>query len=68
MNNDFTVRNEGSIFLLIPHTPAAEAWIEEHLPQDAMRWAGNSIVVEHRYICDIIDGIQADGLTIGRES
>jgi len=60
---DFTVRNEGSIFLLTPHTDAARAWVEEHLPADAQTF-GPAIVVEHRYIGDIVAGIQADGLEV----
>lgn len=60
---DFTVQNEGSIFLLHPLTPAANAWIEEHIPEDA-QYFGNAVVVEHRYIADIVGGIQRDGLTV----
>lgn len=60
---DFTVQNHGSIFLLTPHTDAAEEWIAEHLPEDRMS-AGPSVVVEHRYIEDIVAGIQSDGLTV----
>ena len=60
---DFSVQNEGTIFLLIPHTDSANAWIEEHIPEDAQRFGGG-IVVEHRYIQDIVEGIQADGLAV----
>ena len=60
---DFTVQNEGTIFLLQPLTDAAFQWTEEHLPGAAQRF-GSAYVVEHRYICDIIDGIVADGLTV----
>lgn len=65
MPNDFTVENHGTIFLLTPHTPEAQEWIEAHVPPDAQTWAGlNSIVVEHRYIADIVAGIRADGLEV----
>jgi hypothetical protein len=60
---DFHVRNEGSIFLLQPVTEAACAWVLEHIPQDA-QYFGDSVVVEHRYIADIVAGIQSDGLTV----
>jgi hypothetical protein len=60
---DFTVRNEGSIFLLIPHTDSANAWIDAHIPEDAQRF-GRGIVVEHRYILDIVNGIKNDGLEV----
>jgi hypothetical protein len=33
---DFTVINLGSIFLLEPRTDTAVAWVEEHLPEDAL--------------------------------
>lgn len=62
-NPDFEVQNEGSIFLLRPKSPAAEEWLWENIPSDAQCW-GNAVVVEHRYIADIVEGIQADGLVV----
>ena len=63
--NDLHVENHGSIFLLTPITTKGADWINEHIPQDAMTWAHHSIVVEHRYIADIVNGAIADGLTVG---
>ena len=60
---DFEVQNEGSIFLLRPCTLAARAWIAVHIPADA-QYFGDAVVVEHRYILDIVDGIIADGLRV----
>ena len=60
---DFSVQNEGTIFLLIPHTDIANTWIEEHIPEDAQRFGGG-IVVEPRYILDIVNGIKNDGLEV----
>jgi hypothetical protein len=60
---DFSVQNEGSIFLLIPHTDIANAWIDAHIPEDAQRFGGG-VVVEHRYILDIVIGIKNDGLEV----
>jgi hypothetical protein len=60
---DFAVEDHFSIFLLRPLTPAAESWIHEHIPEDA-QYFGNSVVVEHRYIADIVAGIQDDGLVV----
>jgi len=62
--NDLIVRNEGSIFLLTPVTEIGHDWIAEHIPEDATRW-GPAIVVEHRYIRDIVEGATADGLKVG---
>jgi hypothetical protein len=61
--SDFTVVNEGTIFLLIPNTPAAEAWCDERLPEDRMTF-GRGVVVEHRYIANVVEGIQRDGLGV----
>jgi hypothetical protein len=61
---DFTVQNEGTIFLLYAQTDAARAWVNEHLPADRQTWGGNGTVVEHRYIADIVAGIQRDGLEV----
>ena len=60
---DFVVKNEGSIFILRPVSTAAKDWANEHIPEDATHFGGG-IVVEHRYIQDIIDGIKGDGLTV----
>ena len=60
---DFEVENHESIFLLRPLTPAAESWIQEFLPQDCT-YFGSAVVVEHRFIADIVRGIQNDGLAV----
>ena len=60
---DFFVENHFSIFLLRPVSPVAQAWVEEHLPEDRQEFGG-AVVVEHRYIVDIVEGIQRDGLAV----
>lgn len=63
---DFYVEGEGrfcTIYLLRPLTPAAIEWVEEHIPEDAQR-LGNAVAVEHRYISDIVESIQNDGLAV----
>jgi hypothetical protein len=63
---DFSFQNHGSICILTPLTPAAEDWFSEHLPVDnpeTQFWAGG-IVIEPRYVLDIISGIQSDGLSV----
>lgn len=61
--SDFTVQDEGTIVLLRATSPAGEAWATENLPDDATAW-GDAVVVEHRYIGAIIEGIVGDGLEI----
>jgi hypothetical protein len=64
LTSDFAIANHGSILLLTPLTNYGVAWIDEHIPADAMTWGGHSIVVEPRYMADIVRGIFADGLTV----
>lgn len=61
---DFSVRNFGSLFTLTPRSDAGEAWVAENISGDEVtRWAGG-IVVEHRYLDSIVEGITADGLAV----
>lgn len=60
---DILVTNHGTIFIVIGISAAGKAWLNEHMPEDAQRW-GSGYVVEHRYIRDIVDGAQNDGLTV----
>ena len=50
-------------YLLRPTTPTGEAWIEEHIEPGAL-WFGGGVVVEHRYIRDIVVGAISDGLKV----
>ena len=63
---DFSIEGGGrfcTVYLLRPLTPAAFAWVEEHIPEDAQR-LGTAIAVEHFYIDAIAEGIVADGLVL----
>jgi hypothetical protein len=60
---DLLVRGEGTIYLLFATSPCGEAWIDEHLPEDAIEFIGG-IAIEHRFIGDIVRGAIADGLTV----
>jgi hypothetical protein len=62
---DFACENHLSLFLLRPVSPAAFAWIEEHLPPDRLT-LGNAVVIERRYVWAILAGLQDDGLVVSR--
>jgi poly(3-hydroxyalkanoate) synthetase len=62
-NVDFVLQNEGSICILVPMTKAAQLWIDENIPDDAQRWV-SGVVIEHRYVQDIINGLIAEGYTV----
>ncbi len=62
---DFELQNHGSIFLLIPQTLSARVWIDDHIGKDnGYQPHYPTVVVEHRYIADIVAGIQDDGLAV----
>jgi hypothetical protein len=61
---DFLLQDEGTIAILYPQNDAAEDWVFQNLPADAQRWGGNGIVIEHRYVGDIVFGIRNDGLVV----
>jgi len=62
VTTDFNVGDEFTIFLLPPVTRKAGDWISEHIPVDA-QYFGSAVVVEHRFIQPILDGITESGLT-----
>lgn len=59
---DFTVSNEGTLFIFNPLTRAAIDWINENIPEP--NWWGNSLIVEHRYARPLGLGILQDGLEV----
>jgi len=60
---DFTVSNEGSLYLVTPHTLVGGDILTGRVPDDA-QWYGRSLVVEHRYIKEFVDGLREDGYTV----
>ena len=64
MTSDFSVSNlHGSICILTPLSDAASEWLDENLDPDHQTW-GRGVVVEPRYLEDLVAGIAGDGLTI----
>jgi hypothetical protein len=65
MEPDFSVENHGSIFLLRPLTDSAKSWVEEHIGEDnGFQPYWPTVVVEPRYVADIVEGMQNDGLAV----
>jgi hypothetical protein len=62
---DFLVEDHGTLFILQPLTPAAQAWLDEHvITEETLLLGGNGVVVEHRYIRDLVAGAQNDELVV----
>jgi len=60
---DLFVEGGESVYLLRPVSAAGSVWIVMHVPFDA-QWFGGAVVVEHRYIGDIVMGAIAHGLEV----
>jgi hypothetical protein len=63
---DFLFRDHGSLCILTPLSAEGKEWFESHLPVDnpeTQFWAGG-IVIERRYVPDVLIGLQSDGLTV----
>jgi hypothetical protein len=58
---DFVVRDEGTIWLFTPLTPAALQFLSENIQDDA-QYFGDSLVVEHRFVYDLLLGLRSYGL------
>lgn len=65
MSADFIVSGRGgdTVFLLTPITIQAREWIDENVSEERTNF-GDGIAVEHRYIVDLVEGIQRDGLVV----
>jgi hypothetical protein len=60
---DLLVHGHCSIYLLRPTSRRGQTWIDKHVSDDRQEWAG-AIVVEHRFVSDIIRAAVADGLRV----
>ena len=65
METDVSMQDASSIIIITPLTEKAKDWFNEHIPDCATSWMGGpGVVVEHRYMQDIYDGMVDDGLVI----
>lgn len=61
---DFTYSDHGSISLLRPITDMARTWLQEHVSGEHQYYCG-ALIIEWRYVNDVIVGIIDDGLRVG---
>jgi hypothetical protein len=60
MAADFTLTNHGSLVTLLPATDEAREHLAENVSDEAQWWAG-ALVVEPRYVADLVEQLQANG-------
>lgn len=63
MEKDAVVEGHGTLYTVRPLTDAAKQWIDENVSSDGM-WFGNALCVEHRYVADIVAGMEDAGLIV----
>jgi hypothetical protein len=60
---DLLVHGKGTIFLLRAMSHRGRRWMNDNVSRDRHEWNG-VVVVEHRFIADILGGAVADGLRL----
>ena len=55
-----------SVYLIISLTPECRDWLKDNVSEDPM-YLGLSLAVEHRYVEDLILGLQEQGFRCGRD-
>ena len=63
---DFWVLVHGTIGLVRPLTRGAKEWIREHVPHQS-QWFGLALVLEHRYIAELLNHMVEDGLQLRQQ-
>jgi hypothetical protein len=65
--SDFSIHDGGSLVLLYPLNDSALNWVENNIGENNgfQPYYPQAIVIERRYLADIVSGIFADGLSIG---
>lgn len=61
---DFRVSDHGSVCILSPLNERAEDWVDEHIHADRMGWGLKGVVIEARFIGDILRGIASAGYSV----
>jgi len=64
MPADVLTENHGSIAMFTPMTPEARQWIDEHVQVEPWQLMGCSIASEPRYLSQLVEGMQEDGLIV----
>lgn len=60
---DFVVGGGGSVYTLVPLNQRAQEWLDAHVDAESWQFLGRALVVEHRFIGDIVVAASNDGFT-----
>ena len=65
---DVVVRRLGAINLVFPLTKKARSWVEEKVSKEGFQPNWPALVVENRYLSDLIGGMKEAGLEVNHSS
>ena len=64
--SDFSISDQGSIFLIRPLNEAARQWLDENVVSEPWQWVEGALCVEIRFACDLVLEIEEAGFEITR--
>ena len=62
---DVTVFDSGSVLIIVPHTPMAVEWVDANVNLDSWQLFGGGFACESRYVGNLLNTMEIDGLKIG---
>jgi hypothetical protein len=57
---NFIVKNEGTIFLIIPVSRRAKKWVAANVQIESWQWLGGGFGVDHRCAENLLEGMEND--------
>jgi len=64
--SDFSISDQGSIFLIRPLNEAARQWLQENVVSEPWQWVEGALCVETRFARDLVVEIEEAGFEISR--
>jgi hypothetical protein len=60
---DYRAENHGSLWLVVPLTPQATTWLNEHVSEDAQRW-GNAVALKPGDVPGLVERLRNNGFDV----
>lgn len=61
---DVRIHDQNSIWMFWPISDAAKGWVDKNIQIPSHMIMGPHFAVEHRYVDDLVKGMQEAGLTV----
>jgi hypothetical protein len=61
---DVRVTNDGTVSLFELISLDSREWVDDNVEAESYQFLGHNLVVEHRYVSDLIVGMANDGLEV----